>query len=182
MNETLKTIKDRYSCRDFSDKPLTDQQITALAEAAIQAPSANNSQRWHISIVKNKKLIDELNDEALHAMSELEDKTLYNNMRSAGGIFYHATCVIFISIPGSEGALDCGIVTENIALAATSLGLGSCICGLARFSFSEKKDAHFKKMLKFPSGYDFGMAVLLGNPATTKLPHEPNTSKISIID
>ena len=181
MNETLNIIKNRYSCRDFADTPLTDEQITAIAEAAVQSPSGNNSQRWYISIVKDKNLIDDLNTEALHAMSKLDDKTLYNNMMSIGGVFYHASCILFISTPGPEAALDCGIVTENIALAATSLGLGNCICGLARFCFTEQKSEHFKKALKFPSGYDFGMSILLGTPATARVPHEPDLSKVTII-
>ncbi|HOO26028.1 MAG TPA: nitroreductase family protein [Clostridiales bacterium] len=44
MNETLKSIAERYSCRDFADTPLTDEQIKALADAALSAPSAVNRQ------------------------------------------------------------------------------------------------------------------------------------------
>ena len=75
--------------------------------------------------------------------------------------------------------LDCGIVSENIALAASSLGIDNLICGLARFSFTGEKGAAFKRRLRFPDGYEFGMAVLLGTAASPGgKPHEPDLSKI----
>ena len=67
--------------------------------------------------------------------------------------------------PGGAELFDCGIIAENIALAATSLGLDNLICGLAAFSFSGDRSAEFKRRLEFPEGYEIGIAVLLGYAA-----------------
>ncbi|GHU37301.1 nitroreductase [Clostridia bacterium] len=182
MNETLNVIAKRYSCRDFTDILPSKENLQAIANAAIASPSANNSQRWKVIVVTNKTLIGELEAEGMKAISELPDKGIYNSLQSRGGtLFYHATCIIFIAIvPGSD--LDCGIVSENIAIAAESLGLGSCICGLARFALSESKSAYFKEKLGFPEGCEFGMSVLIGNAKTPRAPHIPDTSKIGFVE
>ena len=51
MNETLKTIAERYSCRDFAETPLTSEQIKAIVDAALAAPSAMNNQPWHVIMI-----------------------------------------------------------------------------------------------------------------------------------
>ena len=183
MNEMLKIIESRFSCRGYTDKKLTSDEVNAIANAAVQSPSANNSQRWQIIMVTNKELIQEMDDEALKVMSGFEDKSMYERMMSRGGsVFYNASCVAYIATSSADVALDCGIVSENIALAATALGLGNCICGLAGLSFSEDKGAYFKEKLGFQKDFGFGMAVLIGHAKEPGKPHDPDTSKITIID
>jgi len=182
MNEVLKCIEERYSCRDYMDTPLTSEQVEMIARAAIQAPSANNQQKWHITMVTNRDLIEEMDKEALAVMQGMEDQALYQRIVGRGGkVFYDVPCIAFISVEIDSGHLDCGIVVENMALAATSLGLGNCICGLAGFSFKGDKAQGFKEKLQFPAGYEFGMALLLGTAKESKMAHEPDNSKISII-
>jgi hypothetical protein len=77
--------------------------------------------------------------------------------------------------------LDAGIVSENIALAASSLSLGNVICGMARFPFDSDKAADFKNRLGFPEGFDFAIAVLVGPTDKQGKPHEADTGKISWI-
>jgi nitroreductase len=78
--------------------------------------------------------------------------------------------------------MDCGILSQNIALAAHSLGLGSVICGMAGIPLSGPRGSEFKKRLKFPDGYDFGIAVLLGTAKSGKEPHELDMSKVTYIE
>ncbi|MCL2158201.1 MAG: nitroreductase family protein, partial [Oscillospiraceae bacterium] len=77
MNETLKTIAERYSCRDFTGEPLSDNQIKAIVEAALAAPSAVNRQPWHVIAVSDKALIDELDSEGMAVLAAGEDKAGY---------------------------------------------------------------------------------------------------------
>ena len=42
MNETLKNIAERNSCRDFAGTQVTDEQIEILVNAALASPSAVN--------------------------------------------------------------------------------------------------------------------------------------------
>ena len=84
MNDTLKTIAKRYSCRNFSDKAVSDADLQAIADAGIQAPSARNVQGWHITAVKNKALIAEIEAEGMRVLSEMPDKSSYERIMSRG--------------------------------------------------------------------------------------------------
>ena len=183
MNETLKTIAGRYSCRDFADTPLTDEQVKALAEAALAAPSGMNRQPWHIIMVTDKPLIDELDTEGMKILAAHEDKSIYERMISRGGkVFYNAPCMIIVASDDAQAAaLDCGIVTQNIALAAHSLGLGNIICGSVNIPLSGSRGQEFKKRLKFPEAYGFVMGILAGTANSGKEPHELDLAKVTYI-
>lgn len=181
MNETLKLIASRYSCREFADTPLEEDALKAIAEAAVAAPSAMNRQAWRVIVVKDKALIDEMDAEAMGALAAMEDRSGYDRMMARGGkLFYNAPVMMMIPIEkGTE--MDCGILSENICIAAASLGIQSLICGMARMCFSEAKGASFTERLGFPEGYEFGIAVLLGHEKASGTPHTPDLSKISYI-
>lgn len=57
MNETLKVIAERYTCRDYKDEMPSDEILQAIAEAAIEAPSGMNRQAWRVIVVKDRALI-----------------------------------------------------------------------------------------------------------------------------
>lgn len=183
MNETLKVIANRYSCRDYREEMPSNEMLQAIAEAAIQAPSGMNRQAWRVIVVKNNELMQDLEAEGLSYLARLEDKSTYQRIMDRGGkLFYGAPCMIVVSIdPTSQ--IDCGILCQNIALAATSLGIANVICGLTGTAFaSGHRSEEFSKRLGFPEGYAFGCSVLLGYANTTKAPHEPNKDKITFID
>jgi len=185
MNDTLKTIARRYSCRSFSDKPVSGADLRAIAEAGIQAPSARNAQGWHISVVANKALIAEIEAEGIRVLSELPDKSTYERVMGRGGkLFYNAQAVVFIAIKnGGTNAyakIDLGIVAQNIALAAASLGIDNCHCGLAAFCFAGGKAGEFNKKLNLPDDCECGYGVLLGYANAQGAPHVPDKSKISL--
>jgi len=181
MNETMKTILERNTCRDFSGKPLSDESVQQLIQAALASPSAMNKMPWHIIVVTDKTLIDEMDTIAMEAIKSNE--AMYNRMKERGGkMYYNAPCMMIIAGDGSDYAqLDGGIVSQNIALAAHSLGLGSCICGMARIPLASEQGATLKQRLQFPEGYDFVMSVLVGHVNTGKAPHEMDYNKITTI-
>lgn len=187
MNETLKVIADRYSCRDYKNDMPSDEILQAVADAAIQAPSGMNRQAWRAIVVKNKELMQDMETEGMSYLANMEDKSTYNRIMERGGkLFYDAPCMIVVPIDQAQkeaSLTDCGIVCQNIALAATSLGLANVICGLARLVLEDSPLAEeFKKRLKFPDGYIFGCSVLVGYANTTKLPHTPDKDKIIIVE
>ena len=185
---TIEAIRTRYSCRAFTDRMPFDEDLQIIAEAAVAAPSGMNRQLWRVIIVKNKELLEDLETEGMKNLAASSNKLMYDRIMSRGGkLYYNAPCMIVVPIAKAEKAgaelFDCGIVAENIALAATSLGIDNLICGLAAFSFAGEKRAEFMRRLEFPDGYEIGIAVLLGyavNPDGE--PHEPDLSKIWIID
>lgn len=184
-NEVLKTIHERYSCRGYSAEMPTDAQLDAIARAAITAPSSMNRQCWRVIIVRDQSLLKEMEDEALKQLAKWQDAPVSERgERRSTAIFHGAPCLVVIPMkqegrPAAE--LDCGIVAQTIALAASSLGLGNVICGLTALAFWGDKGAYFREKLQFPEGFEFGTSVVLGYPEKTKPPHEVDESKILYI-
>ena len=183
MNETVKTIMERYSCRDFSAAPLSEAQIKTLIEAALASPSAMNRQPWHVIMVTDKALIDEMDAESMSILAAAEDKSGYERIKARGGkVFYNAPCMLMAASDGSDYAeMDCGILSQNVSLAAHALGLGSVICGMARIPLNGPRGDEFMKKMRFPDGYGFGIAVLIGTANSGKAPHELDTGKVTYI-
>jgi nitroreductase len=113
---------------------------------------------------------------------------MYERIMSRGGkVFYDAPCHIIVPVSKAEPAgaelFDCGIVAQNIALAATSLGINSLICGLIAFAFVGEKREYFAKRLGFPDGFEVGISVLLGYAAEPSgKPHELDFGKILSVE
>ena len=183
MNETIKSIADRCSCRDFASTPLTDGQIKTIVDSALSAPSARNLMPWQLIIVTDKALIEEMDVEGMRIMAAAEDKSAYDRVMSRGGkLFYNAPCMVMVPSDGSHYAgVDCGILIQNVALTAHALGLGSVICGMAGIPLSGPHGAEYKKRMQFRDGFDFCIAALVGVPNSLKEPHEHDTSKVTYI-
>ncbi|GHU66838.1 nitroreductase [Clostridia bacterium] len=182
--EAIKAITTRYSCRAFNDKLPSAADLDTIAKAAAASPSGMNRQHWQIIVATNPQLVADLEAEGMKNLAAAEDKSAYDRIMSRGGkLYYNAPCMIVLAVDKAEPSyVDLGIVVENIAIAATGLGINSLICGLAGFSFMGGKGEEFKKRLKFPEGYDMGIAVLLGYEAESGgKPHEPDLAKITYI-
>jgi len=185
LNETLRNIKERYSCRDFEERLPSEELLTAISQAAIQSPSGMNRQFWHIIVVTNNELIAEMEQEAGKNLRNLSESFYQHIMSQNGNIFYNAPCMVFFAVktaepPGAE-LIDLGVVAQTTVLAATSLGLASLHCGNVAFAFAGTKNEYFKDKLGFPVGYECGMAVLLGYAKSIGIPHELDQSKILYI-
>ncbi|MDR2657027.1 MAG: nitroreductase family protein [Oscillospiraceae bacterium] len=185
--ETFQAILTRYSCRQFTDQLPSERDLAIIALAAAASPSGMNRQLWRVIIVTNPQLIADMEAEGMKNLAAFPDKSAYDRIMSRGGkLYYNAPCMIVVPIktsnpPGGE-YFDCGIVSENIAIAATGQGVNSLICGLAAFSFNGERGEEFKQRLGFPEGYEIGIAVLLGYAAEPGgKPHEPDLTKISQI-
>ncbi|MDD4688909.1 MAG: nitroreductase family protein [Eubacteriales bacterium] len=187
MNDTLKTISERFSCRNFTDQVPEKKYLEAIAQAAIQAPSGMNRQCWHVIVVNNRDLISEMDKEGINILSLMEDRSMYERiMKRGGNLFYNAPCMILIALkeayPKGAELIDCGILAQNISLAATSLGIANLHCGFVGLAFAGNRANEFKEKLKFPDEYECGMGVLLGYTENAMPPHVPNQNKITYIE
>ena len=185
MNETLKIIKERYSCRDFEKQLPPEELLTVIAQAAIQSPSGMNRQFWHVIVLTNKELISEMEKEGLNNLRNF-DESFYQHIISRNRtLFNNAPCMVFFAIktaqPAGAELIDLGVIAQTTVLAATSLGLTSLHCGNVAFAFAGNKNGYFKEKLGFPDGFECGMAVLLGYAKSISMPHKPDQSKISYI-
>ena len=182
MNEVMKAILDRYSCRDFSPAPITDDQIQNLVKAALAAPSAMNLQPWRIIVITDKALLDEFDAHAMEVLKGLNIEAYQRISDRGGKVFYNAPCLVVIAKDTTgEASLDCGIATQNVALAAHSMGLGSVICGLAGIVFTGPRAAEWTKRMQIPEGFGFGMSVCVGTAQSGKEPHELDFDKVTYV-
>ena len=115
MNQTIETILSRRSVRSFQGKPLREEDLKAIVDCALHAPSARGLQTWKFTIVENREKIQEL----AKAMGEALGRPEYD--------MYKPQVII---IPSNEknsrfGMEDNACAMENIFLAASSLGIGS---------------------------------------------------------
>ncbi len=75
-NAVLDTIAARRSHRAYQDTPVTQAQLDALLAACLQSPSAVNKQPWHISVVRDKQLLSDINDATREGMMRKDDEAV----------------------------------------------------------------------------------------------------------
>lgn len=176
-NPVLQNIYGRRSVRNYKPDPVPDDVLLELIKAGIYAPTARNQQPWRFVVVTNKDEIDRYSDRAkqlwvksllFKAVSILglggKDVSRYVKMMSTPALhlFHHAPALVFIFAPNGRFVQeDCACAAENMMLAATSIGLGSCWIGLASPPGSDKKTLG---ELKVPNGYRLRAAIVFGYP------------------
>jgi len=107
-------IRERRSVRNFTEEALTEEEIKALAETALMAPSAVNYQPTEIIVVTDREKLEKL-----------------SSFKSEYAHFIDKAPAAFI-VMGDTRKLertivqDTSIVTTQLMLKATDLGLGSC--------------------------------------------------------
>ena len=155
-NETLKIIKQRRSIRNFKAEQITEDELQAVLEAGLYAPNAGD-QAWHFTVVQNKELLDRLNLTAKEAAKQMDMEHLAELGKDERfNCLYGALTLIIVS--GNEQApipldADCAAATENLLLAAESIGLGSCWIFFVLLAFYSRKGSALRKELKIPEGY-----------------------------
>lgn len=181
QNCVLQTIARRVSHRAYHSTPVREEDVQAILDAALQAPSANNRQPWHFSVVQDAALLARINAAARRqALQKAPDQRSARFEDEQFDVFYHAPLVIFISAPQAQiVSVDCGIAVAHMALAAQSLGLGSVILGLPREAFAGERAQQWMEALEFPAGHVFQIAIAIGQAADEKAQHTPLPGRIS---
>jgi nitroreductase len=170
MNETIATILKRRSVRAYRPDPIEKSDLDLMLEAARHAPSAMNQQPWHFTVIRNPELLGKLEEHCKSAFLESKVEALREIAKQEGfSVFYHAPMLVIIS--GDPSALaaqyDCTLATENMLLAATSLGIGSCwMNAVMMLHATEKGKAIFRELgIAFPEGHQPYAAAAFGYPA-----------------
>lgn len=75
--DVMDAIYGRRSVRAYTDKPLDRKLIEDLLRAAVQAPSAHNTQPWSFMLIQDRNRLESLSAEAkAHLLSEYGDNPL----------------------------------------------------------------------------------------------------------
>lgn len=186
-NDILKTIYTRRAVRKYKDKPVERNLIEQILDAGRMAPSAINKQPWKFYMLTNKEQIKLFSKETAKAAAKgiLKSgirgivKTASSFLHFSHGmdffkaedpIFHGAPVVIFITSPKDNewAALDIGMCSQNIMLAAKSLGLDSCPVGLGKFVEQTK----IFSTLNVPKTEQVNLSIILGYGDESPILHE----------
>nr|WP_321411562.1 nitroreductase family protein [uncultured Carboxylicivirga sp.] len=131
MNETLSTIFNRKSVRHYTAEKVTTEQLSMMAKAGMAAPTAVDKRPWAFVIVQKREVLDKLAEVLPHAK-----------------MLKQATDAIVVcgdlskALEGDAQPYwiqDCSAATQNILLAAESMGLGAVWTGVHPIKVREEQ-------------------------------------------
>jgi len=116
----LTEILQRYSCRAYQDKPIEQDKLDRIIEAARLAPSASNKQEWRFVFVRDGELRKQM------------------QVAASNQLFVGQAAVVIAACAENDYVMRCGqrcgpidvaIALEHVALQAAAEGLGTCWIG-----------------------------------------------------
>jgi len=161
--DVAQAIRNRYSCRSYHDKPLEQDKLHAVLEAARLAPSAKNLQDWRFVVVTDRQTKTKV-------AAAANNQTF---IETASAIVVACTVSDHVMRCGQAvGPIDVAIALEHMCLQATDLGLATCWIG----SFYSDK---VKQILGIPDDVTVVELLALGYPADA--PRQPRREAIDQI-
>lgn len=180
LTEIFSVMRAQRACRQFDPRgEVTDSDIEAMVDAAVHAPSAENTQPWCFVVVRDPQTRTNLASwwtemwqagGAEHAKQAITSDALYADLENAVGPAGFAAAPVVIVV-----CLDNELVAEvfaassiypavqNLLLAANALGYGSCLTtALTTFGVDR-----VRARLKLPDSVSPMAAVYIGRPATS---------------
>ncbi len=153
---TLDALFSRRSIRCFNGEPVTDQQLRMILKAAYAAPVGHaRYETLHLTVISNADFL-----------SRLEKATASAWGTPDAHPFYGSPTVILVSSVMEAAPMDnvyysnAASVVQNMALAATELGVGAChIWGAVR---TLNDDAALREELSLPEGMIPCCAIAIG--------------------
>ena len=155
MNETIKTILKRRSVKAYKPEQISDEQLGAILEAGLYAPSARNEQPWKFLVIQN----EELNKKVAQLGMDLRG--------SDTSPFYGAPTIIVVFSDSTVIApiADAALAMENIFLAATSIDLGTCWINCAGQIFNKTEEGlKIKAQYGIEEKYQCVGSIVVGYP------------------
>jgi len=147
--DVFDAIQKRYSSRSYQDRPIEQEKLLRILEAARLAPSAKNLQDWRFVVVTDRA--------KKHKLAKAANNQMF--IAQAGAIV--AACSVedqVMRCGQPVGPIDVAIAMEHIALQATTEGLATCWIG----SFDPDK---VRQILEIPEDVDIIELMSLGYPA-----------------
>jgi nitroreductase len=151
---SIEFILARRSIRSYTSEEVRDGDLTRLLEAGMAAPSGSNKRPWHFIIVKDRT-----------TLGKLADAHPFGKMLAGAGAAI-AVCGEPETSPGFW-IQDCAAATENILIAAATLGLGTVWLGCHP---REERVAAIRGILDIPDSIDVLSLIAIGHPAEEKEP------------
>lgn len=155
--ETLDAISQRASVREYLDKPVPKEMLEKLVDAGRRAPTARAVEPWEFIVVTQREVLDKL-----------------AGMISTGLFLKQSTACILIFCQDVKYYLEDGsAATENILLAATDLGLGTCWIAGDKKEYCEE----VKNLFNVPPTYK--LISLISTGWASKMPKQHKKRKLN---
>lgn len=160
MNEVLDAIRDRRSIRKFRSAPVDDEKIKAVLSAGQWAPSFMNLQPWKFVVIRDDAVKGRLREILMlpFMATDYRRTTAYDFLAEV-------PVIIVVCVDTERDELhyveDGATATQNMALAAHSLGLASYWIGV--FNHGDIEDA-IREALEIPDHFRIISLLPIGVP------------------
>ena len=169
MNQVIQQLKERKSVRVFTEKPITQEEVSAILEAAVNAPTAGNQQLYTIIHITDPKLKEQLAESCDHQTFIAKAPLVL--VFCADCRKWYKAFLEYGCDPRKPGVgdlmlavSDTNIAAQNAVVAAQSLGIGSCYIGDIMENAEQQRE-----LLSLPP-YVFPAAMLVfGYPTAEQL-------------
>ena len=176
-------ICGRRAVRHYRRDCPSEHVLRQLVDAAIWAPSAMNGQDWHFTVITRQALLDRIAARARLWVREkepwlAESQELQTLLAVPGfHMLHHAPVLIVISTRADSkwSAETCAAAAQNLMLAATAQGLGSCWIGLAQDWLNSPEG---KEAISLPVGERVVAPLVVGY--ASKEPHQVSRRKAGV--
>ena len=160
----LDLVKKRYSVRSFDTKKVEQEKVDLILQSARFAPTACNKQPQRILVLDEKE-----------SLNKLKNCTPYHfNAPLAFVICYDENSSWVRQYDGqNEGKIDASIVTTQMMLEITELGLGTTWVG----SFNPEE---VKKVFSLPEKYEPVAILPIGYPAEDAEPNVAHEDRLEL--
>lgn len=156
----LDLLRTRRSIRQFMPRPIENDKVDALVEAAVRAPTSRGRNPWQFIVVDEPDLLQQLGTAKQHGSALLAGAPL--------------AIVVAADTERSDVWIeDCSIAAILIQLAAEDLGLGSCWVQIRQRPHDPRSSAgeFVGKLLGLPETHAVACIVGIGYPAEHKPGH-----------
>ncbi|MBI5540856.1 MAG: nitroreductase family protein [Bacteroidia bacterium] len=163
--EAYDCIISRRSIRKYNSEPVSKEDIEQLLKAASYAPSANNYQPWQFLVITEREMLDKLS--VVHP---------YAKMLTQAQVAIMVCGDYDIQTELGYQVVDCCAATQNILLAAHSIGLGTVWLGLYP---RQERITDMRKIFNLPENITPISLVAIGHHNEEKpIPERFNKEKI----
>lgn len=183
MDSALQVLMNRRSVRSFETKQISEDELNQIVTAGLQAANAVGHQSWHFTVVQNQQLLKEISEAVAAALWDSGVPSLQERSKQPNfNPFHNAPTVIFVSSNESIYSIaDCANACQNMTLAATALGLGSCYIGSFVQGLKHPKGRELVKKFALPEGYSPLFSVAIGTIKGELPPLKPREWKVNFI-
>lgn len=174
----VKTIMERRSIRKYKPQPVEREKMQTIVECGVNAPNAMNRQPWEVRVVDNPDFINGVTELYKKEQPKVAEDPNFKNM------FRNAPTVVFIGRDVQSGSVefDCGLLSENMMLAAQSMGIGSCCLGSPAAFMRSPAAAEYLKKLGFSEGYELLYCIAFGYPDEAPAAKPRDLTKIKFVE